>query len=138
MHWTFILWLLAIFLVGYFLFSAIFMFITCTDLEFDYINPIEAAARLNIFWWIESSIHLGFTILLLITGNWFELLINFPLAAFNVHSYMIEKHKVDPATILAGDNLRNEKRKALIKLIFFIFCFVLYLYRFFTSLISFV
>jgi len=39
-------------------------------------------------------------------------------------------HRLDATTILQGDRLTVEKRKALIKLGFYLICFFLYLYRY--------
>jgi hypothetical protein len=81
-------------------------------LDDDIINPIEAAGRLNTFWWIETIIHLCFTFLLLVTRNWFELFVNLPLAAFNVHSYNIIEMFLSP--LRADYHQTQHKQKLLL------------------------
>lgn len=55
-----------------------------SDLECDYINPIDLCNRLNTYIVPEAAVHAFLTALFLINGYWLALLLNLPLVVFNV------------------------------------------------------
>ena len=59
-----------------------------SDLECDYINPIDLCNRLNMYIVPEAGIHAFLTALFLINGYWLPLLLNLPLVAWNGKKYV--------------------------------------------------
>lgn len=66
----------------------IFQLISCSDLENNYLGPIEMVYRLNQISPFEYGAHLILTIILLITGNILEFVLNVPLVIFNIWLYV--------------------------------------------------
>jgi hypothetical protein len=58
-----------------------------SDLECDYINPIDLCNRLNAYIIPEAAVHAVLTLLFLVNGYWIALILNLPLLAFNVKKY---------------------------------------------------
>lgn len=77
------LFLLAVLLNAVNLFLQVFFTIMYSDLECDYINPIDLCNRLNMYIVPEAGVHAFLTILFLINGYWLPLLLNMPLIAWN-------------------------------------------------------
>lgn len=59
-----------------------------SDLECDYINPIDLCNRLNTYIIPEAAVHALLTALFLVNGYWVALILNLPLVAFNVKKYV--------------------------------------------------
>ena len=59
-----------------------------SDLECDYINPIDLCNRLNMYIVPEAGVHAFLTILFLINGYWVPLILNLPLLAWNAKKYV--------------------------------------------------
>lgn len=59
-----------------------FQFISASDLENDYINPIDMADRMNMLLYPDVGLHGFITVLFLFSGYWFEFLFNLPLLAY--------------------------------------------------------
>ena len=59
-----------------------------SDLECDYINPIDLCNRLNMYIVPEAGIHAFLTALFLINGYWLPLILNLPLVAWNGKKYV--------------------------------------------------
>ena len=55
-----------------------------SDLECDYINPIDLCNRLNTYIVPEAAVHAFLTALFLINGYWLARLLNLPHVVFNV------------------------------------------------------
>ena len=77
------LFLLAVLLNAINLFLQVFFTIMYSDLECDYINPIDLCNRLNMYIVPEAGLHAFLTALFLINGYWVSLLLNIPLLAWN-------------------------------------------------------
>lgn len=60
-----------------------------SDLECDYINPIDLCNRLNTYIIPEAAVHAVLTALFLVNGYWVALILNLPLVAFNVKKYVV-------------------------------------------------
>jgi uncharacterized membrane protein YfhO len=58
-----------------------------SDLECDYINPIDLCTKLNQFVLPDHVLHGVVTVMLLLFGNWIDVLVNLPLVAWHVHKY---------------------------------------------------
>ncbi|WFD07122.1 hypothetical protein MVES1_002479 [Malassezia vespertilionis] len=63
-----------------------------SDLESDYINPIDLCNKLNQFTLPEMGAQAFLSVLFLFTGQWFALLINVPLVAYNANKYVLATH----------------------------------------------
>lgn len=59
-----------------------------SDLECDYINPIDLCNRLNMYIVPEAGVHAFLTLLFLINGYWLPLILNLPLVAWNGKKYV--------------------------------------------------
>jgi hypothetical protein len=81
------LFLLAVLINAVNLFLQVFFTIMYSDLECDYINPIDLCNRLNTYIIPEAAVHGFLTLLFLINGYWVPLLLNIPLLAWNIKKY---------------------------------------------------
>ena len=59
-----------------------------SDLECDYINPIDLCNRLNMYIVPEAGIHAFLAALFLINGYWLSFLLNLPLVVWNGKKYV--------------------------------------------------
>jgi hypothetical protein len=82
------LYLLAVLINAVNLFLQVFFTIMYSDLECDYINPIDLCNRLNAYIIPEAAVHAFLTTLFLINGYWLALILNLPLLAFNAKKYV--------------------------------------------------
>lgn len=82
------LFLLAVLLNAVNLFLQVFFTIMYSDLECDYINPIDLCNRLNMYIVPEAGVHAFLTVLFLVNGYWLSLLLNLPLLAWNAKKYV--------------------------------------------------
>ena len=71
-----------------------------SDLECDYINPIELCNKLNPWFIPEAGLHGFITVLFLINGYWFCFLLNLPLFAYNANKFYNKNHLLDATEIL--------------------------------------
>lgn len=58
--------------------------VSLTDLESDYQNPIDMCRNCNQWVLPEVAAQAALTVLLLLTGNWIELVLNLPLLAWHI------------------------------------------------------
>lgn len=116
------------------LFSQVFFTIMYSDLECDYINPIELCNKLNPWFIPEAGVHGFLTMLFLVNGYWFVFLLNLPLFAFNVNKYLKKNHLLDATEIFR--TLSKHKKESFIKLGFHLLLFFFYLYRMIMALVS--
>ncbi|KAK5306755.1 COPII-coated vesicle protein [Exophiala xenobiotica] len=146
------LYLLAVLINAVNLFLQVFFTIMYSDLECDYINPIDLCNRLNTYIIPEAAVHAFLTFLFLINGYWLALLLNLPLLAFNakkcVPSYtkkhtcgclaytcriLDNQHLLDATEIFRKLNVH--KKESFIKLGFHLVMFFFYLYSMIVALI---
>lgn len=135
-----------------------------SDLECDYINPIDLCNKLNqvsptplppslppaslltppalILSWLgiwqfilpEMAAHAILTLFFLLSGQWLAFLLNAPLVAFNVNKVMNKNHTLDATEIFR--TLSAHKKQCFIKLGFYLVSFFYYLYRMILALIA--
>lgn len=98
-----------------------------SDLECDYINPIDLCNKLNQFTLPEMIAHATLTVLFLLSGQWIAFLLNAPLVAFNANKVMNKNHLLDATEIFR--TLSGHKKECFIKLGFYLLSFFYYLYR---------
>lgn len=127
------LYLLAVLLNAVNLFMQVFFTIMYSDLECDYINPIDLCNRLNSYIIPEAAVHGFLTALFLINGYWLAVLLNLPLLAFNVKKVLDNAHLLDATEIFR--TLNKHKKESFIKLGFHLVMFFFYLYSMIVALI---
>lgn len=116
------------------LFAQVFFTIMYSDLECDYINPIELCNKLNPCLLPEAALHGFMTLLFLVNGYWFVFLLNLPLFAYNVNKFLNKNHLLDATEIFR--TLSKHKKESFIKLGFHLLLFFFYLYRMIMALVS--
>ncbi|KAI0090778.1 putative ER to Golgi transport-related protein [Irpex rosettiformis] len=112
----------------------VFFIIMFSDLECDYINPIDLCNKLNQFVLPEIGAHGFLTLLFLVSGQWVAFLINAPLLALNVNKVRLSNHMYDATEIFR--TLPAHKKEAFIKLGFYLVTFFYYLFRMIAVLIA--
>ncbi|RVD88351.1 uncharacterized protein DFL_002540 [Arthrobotrys flagrans] len=127
------LYLLAVLLNAVNLFLQVFFTIMYSDLECDYINPIDLCNRLNSYIIPEAAVHGFLTALFLINGYWLALVLNLPLLAFNAKKILDNVHLLDATEIFR--TLNKHKTESFIKLGFHLVMFFFYLYSMIVALI---
>ncbi|KAG2195147.1 hypothetical protein INT47_006596 [Mucor saturninus] len=105
-----------------------------SDLECDYINPIDLCNKLNQFVLPEMGAHAFLFFMFLVNGSWISLVFNLPLAAYNVNKVMKGRHMYDATEIFR--TLSQHKKECFIKLGFYLICFFYFLYRMIVALIA--
>lgn len=105
-----------------------------SDLESDYINPIDLCTKLNQFTLPEMCAHGFLTVLFLLNGQWIALAINLPLLAYNVHKFMNKTYLLDATEIFR--TLMTHKKESFLKLGFYLLTFFFYLYRMIMALVA--
>ncbi|KAG7193225.1 COPII-coated vesicle protein [Scheffersomyces spartinae] len=116
------------------LFSQVFFTIMYSDLESDYINPIELCSKLNPWYLPEAGIHAFLTVMFLLNGCWFTFLMNLPLLAYNVNKFINKNHLLDATEIFR--TLSKHKKESFVKLGFHLLMFFYYLYRMILALVQ--
>jgi hypothetical protein len=127
------LFLLSVLLNAVNLFLQVFFTIMYSDLECDYINPIDLCNRLNAYIIPEAAVHGFLTGLFLINGYWLALALNLPLVAFNIKKILDNAHLLDATEIFR--TLNKHKKESFIKLGFHLVMFFFYLYSMIVALI---
>ncbi|PVU91363.1 hypothetical protein BB561_004430 [Smittium simulii] len=97
-----------------------------TDLECDYINPIDLANSLNKYVMPEMLVYLGTVLFLCLYGEWLSLLINLPLTIFNITKIINGKQYYDATEVFR--TLSKHKRESFFKVGFYLLAFFYYLY----------
>jgi len=128
------LFLLAVLVAAGLLFCMVFFIIMFSDLECDYINPIDLCNKLNQFILPESAAHAVLTLLFLLSGQWIAFLINLPLVLFNGNKVYGKTHMYDATEIFR--TLPTHKKESFFKLGFYLVSFFYYLYRMIVALIA--
>lgn len=67
--------------------------ISYTDLESDYVNPIDHARRVNTVILPEMIAQSAIAAFMLLTGNYLEFAVNLPLVIWNGRAYVYQLHK---------------------------------------------
>ncbi|KAK9721208.1 hypothetical protein K7432_003601 [Basidiobolus ranarum] len=121
------IFLFAVIFSALFLFGMVFYAIMLSDLECDYINPIDLCNRLNQFILPEYIGQYLISGIFLLSGNWMALIINLPVVAFNTMRITNGQHMYDATEIFR--TLTAHKKETFLKLAFYLLCFFYYLYR---------
>ncbi|KAG1138607.1 hypothetical protein G6F37_010656 [Rhizopus arrhizus] len=116
------------------LFMMVFFVIMFSDLECDYINPIDLCNKLNQFVLPEMGAHAFLFFMFLVNGSWIAVLLNLPLVIYNVRKVMNGHHMYDATEIFR--TLPQHKKESFFKLGFYLICFFYFLYRMICALIA--
>ncbi|KAF8806516.1 cornichon [Phlegmacium glaucopus] len=116
------------------LFGMVFVIIMFSDLESDYINPIDFCNKLNQFVIPEYAAHAFLAFLFLVTGQWMALLWNLPLLAWNANKTMNKAHMYDATEIFRS--LPGHQKEAYFKIGFYLLSFFYYLYRMIVAFVN--
>ncbi|KAJ3021967.1 hypothetical protein HKX48_007345 [Thoreauomyces humboldtii] len=127
------LFLFALATAAMLLFGMVFFSIMFSDLECDYINPIDLCNRLNTFVIPEKAVHAFLWLTFLLSGSWIAMLMNTPLLAYHINQVINNRHLYDATEIFR--TLPQHKKECFIKLGFYLFTFFYYLYRMIVSLL---
>ncbi|KAF9012478.1 cornichon [Cyathus striatus] len=128
------LFLFAVLWSAVLLFGMVFFVIMFSDLESDYINPIDLCNKLNQFVIPEYAAHALLPLLFLISGQWTALLFNIPLLAYNINKVIKKNHMYDATEIFR--TLGGHQKESYFKLGFYLLSFFYYLYRMIVALIA--
>ncbi|KAG5953753.1 COPII-coated vesicle protein [Claviceps sorghi] len=127
------LYLLAVLINAVNLFLQVFFTIMYSDLECDYINPIELCNRLNAYIVPEAAVHAFLAFLFIINGYWVAALLNLPLFIWNAKKIFDNTHLLDATEIFRKLNIH--KKESFAKLAFHLVMFFFYLYSMIVALI---
>ncbi|KAK0252565.1 ER-derived vesicles protein ERV14 [Friedmanniomyces endolithicus] len=127
------LYLLGVLLNAVNLFLQVFFTIMYSDLECDYINPIDLCNRLNMYIVPEAGVHAFLTILFLVNGYWIPTILNLPLLIWNGKKIFEHTHLLDATEIFR--KLNAHKKESFVKLGFHLLMFFFYLYSMIVALI---
>ncbi|KAG2227525.1 hypothetical protein INT45_002210, partial [Circinella minor] len=113
-----LLFLFSVIMAALLLFLMVFFVIMFSDLECDYINPIDLCNKLNQFVLPEMGAHAFLFFMFLINGSWFSMILNLPLVAFNIRKVTSNHHMYDATEIFRTLNVH--KKECFIKLAFYL------------------
>ncbi|KAK4848248.1 hypothetical protein QYF36_010781 [Acer negundo] len=88
-------WLLVFFFIISLLAIIGYQLMSLTDLEVDYINPYDSAARINMLVMPEFVTQGILCIIFLVAGHWFMFLLSLPYLYFNMRLYQKRQHLLD-------------------------------------------
>ncbi|KAJ2658368.1 hypothetical protein IWW48_004043 [Coemansia sp. RSA 1200] len=134
MSLTAFIYILALIMAGVLLFGAVYFVIMLTDLECDYINPIDLANNLNTYVMPDLAAHMVLLVVFLLLGEWMSMLLNLPLAAWNVTKVVNNRQFYDATEVFR--TLSKHKRENFVKVGFYLVCFFYYLYSMIITLVN--
>ncbi|KAJ1770973.1 hypothetical protein IW138_004370 [Coemansia sp. RSA 986] len=121
-------------MAGVLLFGAVYFVIMLTDLECDYINPIDLANNLNTYVMPDLAAQMALVLVFLLLGEWTSMLLNLPLAAWNVTKVINNRQFYDATEVFR--TLSKHKRENFVKVGFYLICFFYYLYSMIITLVN--
>ncbi|KAJ1857549.1 hypothetical protein LPJ73_002027 [Coemansia sp. RSA 2703] len=128
------LYILALIMSGVLLFGAVYFVIMLTDLECDYINPIDLANNLNTYVMPEMAAQMFLFVTFLLVGEWMSMLLNLPLVAWNILKVVNARQFYDATEVFR--TLPKHKRENFVKVAFYLVCFFYYLYSMIITLVN--
>lgn len=123
------------------LFLAVYILITLSDLDCDYLNPTACSAKLNK-WIIPEMISYGINVLIIaFAGRFILVMLNLPMLIYVIYSFFFSVPRksmgfYDPSEIYLHGKLKTHIKFASIRLIFHLTHFFIYLYIFIISLLT--
>ncbi|KAI9296191.1 cornichon [Neoconidiobolus thromboides FSU 785] len=134
MNGSVVCFLLCLILAVVLILFSIFFLIMLTDLESDYINPVDLCNKLNKYIMPEHITHGLIVIILLFSGMYYSLLFNLPLFLFNLSNIYQKKLHLDATEIFRS--LPKHKWDWGFRLGFYLLCLFWYLYRMIVCLVE--
>ncbi|DBA90400.1 TPA: hypothetical protein ACH3X1_003674 [Trebouxia sp. C0004] len=122
-----LVWLLAFLMQAGLLGIVMYSLISLSDLENDFVNPHDSSAALNKWVPVEYILNAVLAVFLLVTGKWIAASIHICISLYNLRIYLQREHIVDVTEIFR--QLPKQKMMRMIKLVIFLFSFVLIIYR---------
>jgi len=125
---------------GALLFLSVYMVVTLSDLECDYLNAPQCCSKLNKWVLPELVASTTLTLLLLLTNHWILFLLSSPMTAWLI--YKMQKRPkgslghYDATEIHNRGNLQAHTRDAIIRLAFHLVHFFIYLYSMIIALLT--
>ncbi|KAI9010365.1 cornichon [Phycomyces nitens] len=116
------------------LFLSIFYTIMFSDLECDYINPIDLCRKLNKFVVPEMAAQTFMFALFVINGSWLAAFIHLPMLIFHVNKIRNDQYHFDATEIFR--TLSVHKKEYFIKIAFYVVCFFYFLYRMIVEMVA--
>ncbi|CAM1308835.1 CNIH4 (predicted) [Pycnogonum litorale] len=134
------LFLFSLFDNGFLLFLTVYVIITLSDLECDYLNAQSCCSKLNK-WVIPELVSLcAITVFLLFSGHWILFLLNLPLSlliSYRVITIPVGNFGIyDPTEIHNRGNLKQHLKEAMVRLGYYLVLFFVYLYCLILSLLT--
>lgn len=113
-----------------------FFVVMYSDLEIDYINPIDLCNKLNPYILPEAALQACVCVFLLLTGYWLSFILCLPVLVFNAYTIRNNQHLLDATEIFK--TLSKHKRAAFMKLIYHLILFFYFLFYMIISIIDWV
>ena len=120
--------------VGVLLFIQLYALIMYSDLESDYIGPIDLCERLDVWVVPEYGLQALITGLMLLGGHWLPLVVNGALTAYHYWKWREGLWRFDATEIFR--QLSARKYESIGKIVFYLLLFFYYLYRMILAFIS--
>ncbi|KAL5703945.1 hypothetical protein ACHQM5_022435 [Ranunculus cassubicifolius] len=127
MSWELILLSISTVVVLALLVGTIYQLFSLGDLEYDYINPYDLAAKINALITREFVLQGTLCAFFLLTWHWFLFLMSAPVTYYHIQLYMKRKHLIDVTEVFRV--LESEKYYRVVKLVFYMLLFVTLLFR---------
>ncbi|RDB25328.1 ER-derived vesicles protein ERV14 [Hypsizygus marmoreus] len=127
------LFFFTVFVAAGLLFGMVYFIIMFSDLESDYLNPVDLCNSLNSLVIPENAIHAFLALLFLLSGQWMAFALNLPLVAYNANKIMKKSHMYDATEIFR--TLDTHKKECFFKAGFYLLSFFYYLYRMIAALV---
>ncbi|KAG4982589.1 hypothetical protein JHK82_027440 [Glycine max] len=128
MGWNLLFWLAICFPSNIALLASTFyQVLILSDLESDYINPFDAASRINYFVLPEFVGQGALCALCLFTGHWFMFLLTVPVTCYHLRLYVKREHLIDVTEVFRV--LNAEKKYRIAKLALYLTVLIVTIFR---------
>ncbi|ODV91746.1 hypothetical protein CANCADRAFT_329 [Tortispora caseinolytica NRRL Y-17796] len=116
------------------LFIQVFFTVMYSDLETDFINPIDLCNRLNPYMVPTAVVNYILTAVFLFTGNWLSVIFMLPVILWDANKMYKNNHILDATEIFR--TLNRHKNESFAKLGYHLVMFFYFLYRMIMALID--
>lgn len=108
------------------LLSQLYFIIMYSDLEADYLNPMELCETMDYALPLEAAVQAVCSAAFLLCGEWLSFAFCLPVLAYNAYRYQQTRLKFDATTIFK--TVRNYRIESIVKLVYYfvLFCYFLY------------
>lgn len=135
------LFVFSLFDTGALLFLTVYVVITLSDLECDYLNAQQCCSKLNTWIVPEMIAQAALTVsLCLVNFHWLLFLVNVPMVCWQVYKYVTVPGcnfgVFDPTEIHNRGNLKRHMRDSMVRLAFYLIFFFIYLYCMIIALLT--